>query len=321
MGIFRKHDELFEIMSRRPPGSLNPRPVTGPHRAPMGGRRTTTTGLGRRTATSGFGPRSVLNQAGEPELFEVDGDALVVVEDGWAPGEDEGEGGTISVRSDTLVVGVCLLGGLVLTAFLFGRSSAEATPVAVVQADGGAPQVASASPSPGVPASAAPGVPGAAQASGKGAAEEPAPSGAETPARAPRMPALATGGVAPARAQAGSFRPSQAATAQAAGARTAATSVAAGAPAPVKRARSGKWTLLVCTTTPSNARKLAKWLNESGLSPIFGRKDLEAEASRRGVVKIRGFQEREREVERQVKATQDPLGSGTFHSAYFVKRP
>jgi hypothetical protein len=47
---------------------------------------------------------------------------------------------------------------------------------------------------------------------------------------------------------------------------------------------------------------------------------LQAYSTRKGVVRIRGFSQREKNVLGQVKATTDPLGgSGTFHSAYYKR--
>ena len=98
---------------------------------------------------------------------------------------------------------------------------------------------------------------------------------------------------------------------------TGTTTLPASAP---RSTAQGKYVLVVCTTRPENARKLAKWLNEAPKSPIFGRNDVEAYATRKGVVRIRGFSSREGQVLGQVKATNDPLGgNGTFHTAYYKR--
>ncbi|MBL4848400.1 MAG: hypothetical protein JKY65_23005 [Planctomycetes bacterium] len=76
----------------------------------------------------------------------------------------------------------------------------------------------------------------------------------------------------------------------------------------------------MASTTPASAKKLAKWFKTNPLSPVCGRADLYAVASRRGRVSIRGFQKVEGPVLNRVRATNDPLGgSGSFGDAYYKR--
>jgi hypothetical protein len=279
MGLFTNNDELFELMSKsqdRQKASSTSSSSNSRSRDDSSSKQTV-----RKRSSGSFGARRI-TQA-EPEFFEVDGDALIVVDDGWTleGDEEETEGSTFAIRSDTAIVGACLAFGLVVGAFLVGRTgqtesaTAAAPPAAVMT-------VPSATISAAQPTT--------------------------VPAGQPRViPTAVVGG----------FTRSAAAAPQA--------SAPAGVPkveqAPAARqAAKGKYLLVVCTTTPVNGRKVAKWLNEQARSPIFGRADLEAYTTRKGVVRIRGFKLCDKQVLRQVKATNDPLGgSGTFHSAYFKR--
>ncbi len=190
------------------------------------------------------------------------------------------------------MVGAFLTAGLIAAAFLFGRSSGDPqaeVKLAVVASEQTALSTAT------TPAAVAPQL----SALVVGASStEPVARNVARPGAAPATPAP--------RAQ----TPRAAATRQA-------TTVPASARRPVAK---GKYLLVVCTTRPKNAVKLAKWLNTAPKSPIFGRGDLEAYFTRKGVVRIRGFAQRETQVLSQVKATNDPLGgSGTFHTAYYKR--
>lgn len=296
MGLFKKSDELFEIMSRQTGGRAGMDLAATPSMSTRATRRPEVSWKAKRPADDGA-------------LFEIDGDALVVIDDpevAGAEGEEEGAGRTFAIRTDSLVVGGFLTAGLVVTSFLVGRRSDE-PPVAPSLALSPPAAVAPATPGFGatsalVPASAV--------------AEAQQQQQAATPAPTPSQPTAVKG----------SFRPEQATTAQAAASPHAATTVAS-APASndddaatpsTRKVADGKFVLVVCSTTPANATRLAEWLNTAPRSPIFGRGDLEAYATRRGVVRIRGFGQRDRDVLGRVQATADPLGgSGTFHSAYY----
>jgi len=287
MGLFGKNDELFELMSknRQPAKDL-----------------TTSTHSERRTSTtrSWRGARKKIG----PDVYELDGDPLIVVEDGWLEGFDTEElpsGGFLAVRTDTMVVGGFLVAGLLLGAFLLGRTTEEELQpptIAIVQ-----PVSAEAEAAPASPVGLSGMLPPL-------SAEQPAPAQQTT---------------TPAQALTASFRGNSASTitSEAGASPHEATTVGASAPARDSDAATvdpklGKFVLVVCTTRPQNAVALAKWLNEDAVSPIFGRGDLEAYSTRRGVVRISGFGKRERDVLARVRATCDPLGgSGTFHSAYF----
>lgn len=277
MGLFRKSDELFELMGKRggdpdQSGGGSPGGSTSQARS-RGFTRPfeTTTGFGR---SSLFGRSAGMSRN---DVLTVDGDALVVVDDGFSLGSEGGEPSKgIAIRPDTLIVGALLATGLFVTAFLLGRTSSTDAPVATVQVAAGEDTDADAD---------AP-------------AEEAAqPAGEPIQAAAPQQIAA----------------PAQAPSTQAPSAPQGATTLAASAPAP-----QGRRKLIVASTTPESARKLAEWFEKNPLSPIFGRRDLRAEASSRGQVSIRGFQEDEPQVLKRVRATNDPLGgSGSFGDAYF----
>ncbi len=270
----------------RPPPSLTPAigggPTTTPRLAPRAAPSLSTT-------TRKAGIRSPLLPGGaagsEDDLFDLDGDALVVVDDGW---EEQnavtGPEKTFAIRADTAVVGSLLAGGLLLTAFLIGRtsSSPEApderpiTPVVITaQADPKqATTLAASIANPAAPTAAAP-----------------TPSPVSQNAPTSNQTAAAT-------TVAAGFQPQ-----------------AEGEP---RQANPGKYEVRVCTTTPEKAQALLKWLNEAPRSPIFGRGDLQVVVNG-GSVKIQGFMQREAEVLSRVRATSDPTGgSGTFHDAYFA---
>ncbi|MGE0708788.1 MAG: hypothetical protein AB7N76_21520 [Planctomycetota bacterium] len=304
MGLFRKTDELFELMSKQSGAAGRP----GPGLSSSHGRRALETtgggGLGRRASGSTFRlPRPV---SGGPmsDVVEIDGDALIVVDDGWSlPGEGEGPGRTFPIRLDTLVVGGLVCTGLLLAAFLYGRTSASPT---------GAPEneVAAAAEEPG------------SQQTEPAAKPEEAPkSKSQTPAPAPSVPASA------AKPSAGAS--SAVAAGMKKGETPKATSVTASAPRPQETQKQqpaapqqpvkGSYDLVVCSTSADNAGKLVEWLKTNATSPIFGRADLEPYA-KGGSVRIRGFAKREDDVLRRVKATHDPLGgSGTFGDAWYRK--
>lgn len=286
----------------RPPPSLGPIHAGGPaatstpRTAPRAAPSLTTT-------TRKLGVRSPLLAGASPEddFFDVGGDALVVVDDGWEEANAvTGPEKTFAIRADTAVVGGLLAGGLLLGAFLIGRtsSSPEApaerpiTPV-VITAQANPAEATTLPASVPVAATGAP-------APVTLAASVPAPTA--SPATTP----TATPGAAPA------IDPS------------ASTTVAAGfqpqaqASTEARQANPGKYEIRVCTTTPEKAQSLSKWLNEAPRSPIFGRGDLQVVVNG-GSVKIQGFMQREADVLSRVRATSDPTGgSGTFHDAYFA---
>ncbi len=291
MGLFRKNDELFEIMSRhtgsKPASASTTRAAsTGPLKRPAG-----TWSYPSADVSSGPAPRPLRMPGGkksEEEFFELDGDALVLVDDGFVEGlgsePPEAEMKTYTVRHDTAVVGAILMGGLLVAAFMFGRTSTPAAEAGPAGPGEVAVVVRERVPDPA----------------------EPAAAGTASSVPASFRPAGASAGAAPASAPAPQQAP-QASEPQV-------VEVARSAPAPQER-----YMLVVATTTPDNATSLATWLNEQPRSPIFGREGLEAEA-RGGEVRIRGFAQRDEVVLKRVRETSDPMGSGTFHSAYF-RRP
>ena len=328
MGLFRKNDELFELMGQPSPNSprtgsthrLRPRASRAPSPRPPAPRPAPTSGFGpRRTDPSaGFGrpgPESAAvparggvsgtfgrlisgglgrtalfgrnKPALEDEVVMVDGEAVIVVEDGWEMPE-EGPGRTFPVRLDSMVVGTLVMAGLVVASFLYGRTSAG--PVQTAEAD---PQAQEASADPAAQQEPV-------QLAGPAAQTPPQTLTPAAPVPQPSVPAAAEQSSAPGAVAAG-LRRNQAST------------VAASAP------KQGKYLLVVCNTTPDSAQALVKWLQTNATSPIFGRGDLEPFA-RGGSVRIRGFQERDKDVLRRVQGTHDPLGgSGTFHDAFYRK--
>lgn len=322
MKLFRQKDELFELMakatsknnpeaapaiadgtsssSRRPKTTPTTRPIARP--TPVS---TTPTSIGgsiggevpgasnpvkRITTTKGARPFGVQSPdsgsfasplGGPPiqrplgELIEVEGDALVILDDDWEAAAPPSEPGRLlALRLDTAVVGGLLVVGLLATAFLVGRTSSDDVSKlpTIVQAP----------------------------------VEASMPDSALTSA----LPAASIGGsTAP---KAGFARPN-AATPAPSGAAPAATTPAA----PERSAAKGGYEICVVSTKPEKATAVAKWLNENPRSPIFGRTDLEATASKGGSVKIVGFQKQESDVLTRVRATSDPTGgSGTFHDAF-----
>ena len=207
------------------------------------------------------------------ELIEIEGDALVVLDDDWEAAAPASEpiGRLLALRLDTAVVGGLLVVGLLATAFLVGRTSSDdvsklptiaSTPVEASMLDG---------------------------------------------ALTSALPAASIGGsTAP---KAGFQRP---------GATTSTPAPAAATPVATERsAAKGAYEICVVSTKPEKAAAVAKWLNENPRSPIFGRGDLEATASKGGSVKIVGFSKQESDVLTRVRATSDPTGgSGTFHDAF-----
>lgn len=233
------------------------------------------------------------------ELVEVDGDALVVLDDGWDEGPEPGR--LLALRLDTAVVGGLLVVGLLATAFLVGRTSSPPTPEAVAigrRTDGEAP------------VSAAPLEP----------SMSPERRSTPLPARASAGSTTVDAGAQADRAtsRGGGFRPGS--TAPVAAEAAAGQPASEAAPtAPQRKARPGKFEMRVVTTTEAKATEVARWLNGDAGSPIIGRNDLEAIA-RGGSVRIVGFAEREGDLMTRVRATTDPTnrGSGTFNDAYFV---
>lgn len=278
MGLFRQKDELFEIMSRQQ-GSVPGKSSSGSkaHRPPS----ISTTKLARgKPARSPFSPISWAYGRGDGvgDLIEIDGEPLVIVEDGLTEAlatAEEAPTRTYSVRADTVVVGGLLSLGLVFTAFFLGRNTGDPAEAATQDP---ALAVAMATAEPGTAASIEP----------EETEAKPASSRAGTSVSAGFRP---DGGTATAK------------------------------PASVKRdAKKGKYTLVVCTTTAKAGKEVAKWLNTDSRSPIFGRNGLEAYATRRGSVRIKGFAARDKAVLSRVRATYDPLGgSSKFTSAYFLK--
>lgn len=282
MGLFRKSDELFEIMSKQGPSGSGPRPDPG-QSGSVRPHRPTSKGFGPPFETThGFGRSALFGRAKTgPDLFEVDGEALVIVEDGFdiaAGGETKG----FSIRSDTLVVGALLATGLLVSAFLLGRTSGDEAPkvAIVVEAEGDETTTASDGDKGEAPGEVV---------------LPPANSGTQT---APPQQVQAPAPVQP-QTQRRTRQP---------------TTLKASAPA------VGRYELIVASTTPKSATKLAEWFKKNPLSPIFGRSDLQVIASKRGRVSIRGFQKTEGTVLKRVRATQDPLGgSGSFGDAYFKR--
>lgn len=244
--------------------------------------------------------------AGKPgELVEVDGDALVVLDDGWDEGPEPGR--LLALRLDTAVVGGLLVLGLLATAFLVGRTSSPASPdgVQIVQkAAGEERRVAVEAVEPSMNAERQ-SSPLQARSAANGATTTPG-----------SLPAGANPGAA--SAPSAGFRPGSAeAAGGGAGGRQPATE--AGAGAPERSAKPGKFEMRVVTTTAEKAAEVARWLNTDPRSPIIGRNDLEATA-KGGSVRIVGFAEREGDLMTRVRATTDPTnrGSDTFHDAYYV---
>lgn len=279
MKIFGRNDELFELMAK-----ATQKQAAQSAQTPR-----------IRSVSSHFGRATPFSPIGEPEseFVEIEGEALIVVEDDW-DGEDEAPlapvesttgtvtqastpiarsetltrvfARTFSLRKDTLAIGGVFVGGLAMAMFLLGRSTASApvqptTPeVAVIQVED-----PTLTPLPSEEASLL-------------------PSESELPAIASR------GG---------------------------STALPASAPRPTtqRNAAKGKFDLLICYTTPAKGEELAVWLNEDPASPLAGKPNLEA-VSRRGSVRIKGFMTRDTEVLKRVHQTRDPTGgSGTFSDA------
>lgn len=336
MKLFRQKDELFELMakatsknnpeaapaiadgtsstSRRPKTTPTTRPIARP--APVSTTSTTSSSssssstpssiggevggasspVKRITTTKGARPFGVqpggdsgsfASPLGGPpiqrplgELIEIDGDALVVLDDDWEAAAPPSEPGRLlALRLDTAVVGGLLVVGLLATAFLVGRTSSD--DVSKLPTIAQAPVVEAS-----FPDSALTGALPAASIGGSTAPKagfRPGTNAGQTPTQAP-----AQGGPA-----------------------------AATPAAPERSAAKGGYEICVVSTKPEKATAVAKWLNENPRSPIFGRTDLEATASKGGSVKIVGFQKQESDVLTRVRATSDPTGgSGTFHDAF-----
>ena len=326
MGLFRKSDELFEIMARQ----------KGP-RAGSAAGASTSEARPRASSTSWDTPRSSSSSAswdaprprssstswdaprpaassswraprskpggGNSDLYELDGDALVLLEDALAEPEPVIAGDdavkTYSVRADTAVVGGILFAALLGAAFLMGRNVGGDAPTpsepTVIRVAAAETPTATRSAQPEQPAAG--------------------PSSAQ-PVPASLPPNTQTSVPA-------SFRASdEEASAPAAARRNEGTTLAAGSPvsaAPKRQAAEGKYVLIVCSTTAENGQKVAGWLNEDAASALANDLSLEAYSTSRGSVRIKGFQERDPEVLARIRATVDPLGgSETFHSAYYV---
>ena len=303
MGLFRKSDELFELMSKSGSSSLGssasgsrPNPK-GRGSSSSGSRPTAPRGFGAPfETTQGFGRSNLFGRAKTgPDLFEVDGEALVIVEDGFDLETAAAEGKGFSIRPDTVVVGALLATGLLISAFLLGRTSGDETPkVATIVVNESADDTSQEGER----------APEAAPAANQGSAA-PAPAG-----QVIQPPAQAGQAIQPPAQQ----QPAAAQRPQARQGTGGATTVAASAKAP------GRYELIVASTTPQSAKKLAEWFKQNALSPIYGRSDLEVIASSKGRVSIKGFQKTEGTVLKRVRATQDPLGgSGSFGDAYFKR--
>lgn len=301
MKIFGRNDELFELMAQ----------ATAKHAARPGGPTQPTTPR-PRSVSSHFGRTTPMGPMPEPEseFYEINGEALIVVEDDWEQ-EDPGQtqvpaydvtpattgthtegtkstliarsetltrvfARTLSMRKDTLAVGGALMTGVAIAMFLLGRSTASAptnpgTPqVAVIQAD----------------------------------AEDPTPS---------PIPSE-TGPFSTPESEADLLPPESAPPAVARN--HGSTSLAASSPrAPQRRVANGKFDLLVCYTTKDKAEQLATWLNEDPASPLARDLSLEATA-KRGSVRIKGFPARDEAMLKRIHETRDPTGgSGTFSDA------
>lgn len=318
MGLFRKSDELFELMSKSGSNSMGSgsRGSGSMGSSTSGSRpdlsRSASGGVSRSGSGSGFGPRAFgapfetthgfgrSNLFGRaksgPDLFEVEGEALVIVEDGFDLETAAAEGKGLSIRPDTMVVGALLATGLLISAFLLGRTSGDEAPkVATIVVNESAEDTSSEEPE------AAPVV---VQPQAQPAAQPARPSQAGAVIQPPAGGGQAIQPPAPQPAA-----PNTQARPQ------GSTTLAASAKAPV-----GRWKLNVASTSPANAKKLAEWFKTNALSPIYGRSDLQVVASSRGSVSIRGFQKTEGTVLKRVRATQDPLGgSGSFGDAYFQR--
>ena len=272
VGIFGRQDELFEIMNkqvsrRRGPGtqtSVTSGPATRPSKL-IGSSASPRLG-------SGFGRQD--------DLLEIDGDALVVIDDDeWnadasaapdAPEEERESNGMVSLRLDTAAVGGVLLAGVVAVAFLLGRTSGGPTEPAQQVVEVAVTE------------------------------ETPAPSQVAAPAAAPTATTVpVSAGRVQATTVAGAPKPS---------------------PEPEAAAVSGDYELIVVSTTPEKAQAVAEWMNTNARSPIFGRTDLQAYARKggvriRGFAKREG--DVERRVRATSDPTNG--GSGTFNDAYYVK--
>lgn len=296
MKFFGQKDELFEIMAQaaaRQRGGAPTGPIPGP--APVApvptsskhGRPSATTSTALARVGIGAGPSPLPTPApvvkgplGQNDLIEIDGDALVVIDDEAeiAPPPPVSSDGMrlFSLRFDTAVVGGVLVAGLLFGSFLLGRSSAGGS------TDEKPPEVATV---PDVEIDRTQGT------------QTGTPTGTPTgsvPASVPREQ--------PGQAGQGSAQPPPAQE-------TAVTP---------RNAVQGTHGIQVCHTSPEKAQGLAKWLNEDPRSPIFGRGDLEASA-KGGSVRIAGFARQEAEVLARVQATSDPTGgSGAFRDAYWV---
>lgn len=270
MGMFRKSDELFEIMSKRKGGNS----------APLSNPSPTTTRRARRFGAPAMSWRYGRTQQELPDLLEVDGEAVVLVEDGWSDGlvplEEEAPK-TYTVRSDTLVVGGFLCLGLLVASFLLGRQASDEPQAAEAKTA----EVATASAEPGATQN-----------------EESAKQTAKPNPKAKRRTTSVPAGFRPAERKA---------------------KVKPASTKPSKKLVKGKFVLIICKTTPDNGKKLAEWFNTNTRSPIFGRTGLKATNSR-GSVRIHGFKARDARVKSLVRNTYDPLGGPEpFSSAYFIK--
>lgn len=307
MKFFGQRDELFEIMAQaaaRQRGGSPTGPITGP--APVApvptsskhGRPSATTSTALARVGIGIGPAPVPGTTppvkgplGQNDLIEVDGDALVVIDDEAeiAPPPPVTSDGMrlFALRGDTAVVGGVLVAGLLFGSFLLGRSTASPTSGEV-----GTEEVATV---PDVEVDRRLAQQAAQQAGGTGS----------VPASVPRA-----GQASAADSQPGASQSQTQAQAQGPqGQETAVTP---------RNATQGTQAIQVCHTSPEKAQGLAKWLNEDPRSPIFGRGDLEASA-KGGSVRIAGFARQEAEVLARVQATSDPTGgSGAFRDAYWV---
>ncbi len=107
---------------RSRPASVTPGPAAKPASRGVAGR-STELAPGASTGPFSRSPRGVARpEPSASELFEVEGDALVVVDDGWDPPVVE-SGATLLLRKDTAIVGGLVAGALLVGAFLVGRTT------------------------------------------------------------------------------------------------------------------------------------------------------------------------------------------------------
>lgn len=133
MKLFGQRDELFEIMAQaaaRQRGAGGPTPKEPPVAPVPSGSTTrpsatTSTALARAGLTA---PQVVRGPLGQGELVEIEGDALVVIDDeaevAPPPSPTASDGMRLfALRLDTAAVGGVLVAGLLFGSFLLGRTT------------------------------------------------------------------------------------------------------------------------------------------------------------------------------------------------------